>query len=239
MRPRTTTSRPRLVGDGPPTCSTCTDLVAQPLVIFDVNGYYRDLGADVKATRAEIRSCYQSGPQTPRTTFVTKQLLNRSVRRSYDMAALGSVFYDTYVDAAIRRSLAVRFAGGAQPLSAPDDTPNKSVLDTDRFEEQSPASTASTASTANWPYAFYLWGTDQEDQPRLREWQELLVRKLGSSKHHMQLAVGLTGGTERPVTVSVLGYRIVAFLGVDEGPTDALGDQAVSQLTQLLRSDPR
>lgn len=232
----TTRSRARLVGDGPATCSTRTDLVPLPLYIFDVNGYYRDLGADVRATRTEIRQRYQRGPQSARTTFVAKQLLNRTVRQRYDNTPLGSVFYDQYVDAAFRRSLAVRFTTGTSTAAAPDDAPDEVVLDTDPPEAQSPPS---TASTANWPYAFYLWGTDQVDRPRLREWQELLVRTLGQNKEHLQLAVGLTGDMESPVMVTVLGYRVVAFLRDDTGPTDALAQQAVSQLTQLTRSDPR
>lgn len=229
----TTTSRPRLVGDGPPTCSTCTELSVVPAWIADVNGYYRDLGADTKATRAEIRECYQSGPQTARTTYVVKQLLNRAVRRSYDTTPLGSVFYDRYVDAALRRSLALRFTSGADLPPAPRDTPNEVVLDTDHLEDESPPRTTCTARSANWPYAFYLWGTDQEDRLRLRDWQHLLITALGQDKKFLQLAVGLAGGTEHPVTVTVLGYRVVVFLRDDEGPTAALAKRAALAISHL------
>ena len=216
------------MGDGPATCSTCTDLAStKPGWIFDTNGYYRDLGVSTRASRVEIRDAYLGSPQTARLTFVARQLLDPVVRRAYDATPLGSVFFDGYVLDQVRRADALRTTSGASPASTPLDTPSKVVLDTERQREQ-----GGTRST-DWSYAFYLWGTDRADKKMLSELQERLVSALGQQKEIHQLAVGLRGGMAQPVEVTVVGRRIVVFLHEDEDLTDALVHRASGVITSL------
>lgn len=225
--PTLTATRPRLVGDGPPTCSTSMELEVCPTVCHDVNRYYADLGVHWRATREQIKRAYlDHSTQDSRVTYIVKQLLNPVIRKAYDLTPLGSVFYDRYVDALVRRASALQFSGGLRLDQQAPDTPVMEVVDTAAPKAQS------SPRITPWSYSFYLWDTDLEDLERLREWQELLVRTLGQDKEHLQLAVGLAGGMEQPAQVTVVGYRIVAFLSVDEGPTDSLAKRVASQLTQ-------
>lgn len=223
MPTTTRADRPRLVGDGPATCSTCTSLVRQPEFIADVNGYYRDLGVDPRASRVQIKRAYLArGTGDVRLTFVVKQLLDPVVRRAYDLTPLGHVFFDRYVLASVRRSAALRATRGAGEDGATPDTPSEVVLDTTGSAEQG------VSRTTEWPYSFYLWGTDREDKKMLAELQERLVAHLSKAQQIHQVAVGLRGGMAPPVETTVVGRRVVVFLHEDEALTDALVVQAAS-----------
>ena len=227
--------RPLLVGDGPATFSTCTALDRRGGWVWDTNRYYADLGVATSASRAQIRIAYAAGPGTARRTFLAKQLLNRTVRRSYDLTPLGEVFYDRYVDAAWRRAQILARAG--QGPDVPDGRPENELpdlLDNEPVSDDTSPSKSSNASPDPWRYAHYLWGTETVDPERLRTWQDLLVRALGQDKKIWHLAVGLTGDHQHPVQVASVGFRTVAFLRHDQRPTDALAQQVAS----LLHTDP-
>ena len=229
--------RPLLVGDGPATFSTCTALDRRGTWVWDAHRYYADLGVATSASRAQIRAGYAAGPGTARRTFLAKQLLNRTVRRSYDLTPLGEVFYDRYVDAAWRRAQILASAGQVLDLISPDvpaESGLSDLLDNAPISEDTSTGKSSNASPDPWRYAHYLWGTEAVDPERLRTWQDLLVRALGQDKKIWHLAVGLTGDHQHPVQVVSVGFRTVAFLRHDQRPTDALAQQVAS----LLHTDP-
>lgn len=99
------TTDPFLSGTGPAECSSSTALSVVPAFIFDVNGYYRELGVPTNATRAQLRLAYhdRDGQSSERLTYVLKQLLDPAVRRAYDECVLGQIYIDKYVEAAMRR----------------------------------------------------------------------------------------------------------------------------------------
>jgi hypothetical protein len=87
------------------TFTTCRELVSWPSVVWDVNGYYHSLEVGFRATRRQLLAAYirLNGQDSDYLTYVFKQLLTPDVRRRYDAAPLGTLFYDRYVEEQIRR----------------------------------------------------------------------------------------------------------------------------------------
>jgi hypothetical protein len=102
--------RPYRVGDGPPTFSTCTALAPMIPVVLDVNGYYRALGVDWRASRKELREAYQrlDGQCSEYLTYVIKQLLDPAFRAVYNRLKLGQLIIDKYLQLQLRKQLRER-----------------------------------------------------------------------------------------------------------------------------------
>lgn len=104
---------PEVRGSGPLVASSSRALARRPLIIWDVNCYYRDLGIrfPYRPTRSEIRQAWfakdpgarYGRPRNARLIFVFRQLLDDRVRDAYDNCPHGEVFLDDYVRALIRR----------------------------------------------------------------------------------------------------------------------------------------
>jgi len=222
-----TAERPYLVGDGPVTCSTSQ--VVDLVPIWDVNGYYADLGVGTRATKGQIAKRYRAvGTTSARLTYVVKQLLNREVRRAYDACPLGSVFLDEEVLAHIRRARAKAVSEAGDTVAESQGEPPQAVLDT------VPVAVQDSISPDVWGYAHYQWESLPADQERLRQWQTAVVSAASAHGVTVQIAVGSSGGTRPPVEVTVVGTRIVVFLHEQHGMTDALVQQAVSPLVELV-----
>lgn len=220
-------ARPRLVGDGPATCSTCLDLVSSPEWIADVNGYYRDLGVDPRSVRREIVRAYQArGTSDAHLTYVVKQLLNPVIRRAYDRVPLGQVFFDDEVLARFRAVLYRAVSEGRARFEAASGEAPCTVVDRLPWSEQDAANAVSA-----WPWSYYLWDLDEADSARLQDWQATLVGHLGRAGVRRQIAVGMMGGVRPEVEVLTLGSRTVVFLHQQSSSTDALAHRAVSRLT--------
>ncbi len=213
-------ARPRLVGDGPATFSTCVALERSPAMVYDVNGYYRALGVPPSATKHQIaRAYHERGTDDPYLTYVVTQLLDPETRGAYDATPLGHVFLDEYVMERIRLARSdLRVAG---------KTPPQTVLDTAlRGEEHHPT------DSARWPWSYYLWDTAREDEERSRAWQESLSVALGRVGVSMQIAVGLTGPDHPEVEVVQVGRRTAIFVNEQCSITDALAQRAGSLLLE-------
>lgn len=245
---------PALSHSGPVEFSTCTDLAIQPTICHDVNGYYRELGVHWKASRADLRKAYlaKDGPNDARLTFIFKQLLNKKIRRAYDMSPLGSLFMDKYVWAWLKsQMLGKRSARGeridresdfeeemrANGFVPTHDTPKAGVDASDESvdpDSEDPAE--STPKPPPWQYAYYRWHTLVRDTERLARWQELLVSAFREKGIHTRLAVGYRGRMVLPWMVFPVGYRVVVFLNDEEQPTIAMAravaDRVVAQRTQ-------
>lgn len=249
-------SEPVLVGYGPPECSSCTALSVLPDCIYDVNGYYRDLGVSPRATRRELREAYQSkdGQSSVRLTYVFKQLLNPETRFAYDCTPLGEVFLDDYVREALSRKVREEMSRRMADLA--DAGIDLSMVDPDSLqrdvaagmgyqyvEDEEPSDTPSetvdgasivkqdSVRPAKFEFSYYLWALrprqDEETLGRLAEWQRLLVSALSGAGRPCKFAVGLHGKEHRWVQARV-GYRTVFFLNQHEAPTEELAAQAVS-----------
>lgn len=241
--------RPRRVGDGPAEASTCLALLSSPVVCWDVNGYYRDLGVHWKATRKQLRDAYvaRGGPNSERLTYVFKQLLDVAVRREYDRTPLGEVFLDAYVSERVRRQACLRAAAkrargevadeeqelsdlgyvieDEEPEGARDE-PSQVVDDRDE-EVQSPP-----GRTQPWRYSHYLWRSAETDTDRLREWQGLLVGALGRRGENIRIAVGYCGRMAHPWVVGTVGFRTVVFLNDREQPTAEMAEAVADRVAR-------
>lgn len=250
---------PLLVGDGPPECSSSTALSVLPGYIFDVNGYYRDLGVATHATRKQLRLAYQAknGQSSVRLTYVLSQLLNPEVRREYDLMPLGSVFMDEYVLDALNRKLKDEMSRRMAHLhdvgvnmDEVDTTAverdiladlgyqvaDESLPDTpDEVVDDTPDPVQDEPDPAKFEYAFYAWRTHPRlDAPeQMREWQHQLVRALSNEGVALRFAVGVHG-IPHPWVQATVGYRTVFFIGKDEDPTPELA-AAVARRVRLDR----
>jgi hypothetical protein len=241
------TDSPMLWGNGPAECSSCTDLSVVPGVIWDVNGYYRSLGADPRADRKALRLAYQAkdGQASARLTYVMGQLLNPEIRRAYDLMPLGSIFMDDYVREEINRFAKARAAERAADLSAkgwdvtdemyddlldetfrfmgvtdePEDTPSEPL-------DQGIEMSKDPSSPAKFAYAYYIWRTsirralDREQD--LAAWQGLLISALAQEGIRTRFSIGWHGSKDHDVLLAQVGYRQVFFLGLEVTPTEEL-----------------
>lgn len=249
--PRIDPTKPYLFGDGPPTVSTGLDLVPWPAIVWDANGYYRELGVSHRATKKELVEAYRSkhGQASARLTYILRQLLDPEIRRKYDATPMGSVFFDYYVETALRVERA-RWVGqqiamgfrydeaverGEQEFQKVRREPEEAVLDDDLWGADNPRLSHPAATIAAWSFAYYLWriGPTMGDQARMQQWQEALVAVFAERRERVEFAVGIQHRSMGAWGVVPVGYRIVAFLGEDEWPTEALAIAAASRIAEL------
>ncbi len=225
--------RPFLVGFGPAEFSTSLSLEHFPSIIWDVNGYYRDLGVKPKA--------YQSlgGAKSNRLTMIMNILLNPKRRLLYDLAPFGSLYVDAEVDEALRLQ-AVKAAAEARARGEEIDEKESQA----RYEAMSESAEEMQDAMLRemqrglqekiGGWSFYLWRTKQRDMrqlPRLAVWRALLAKWL--NEYHdgppYTLGVGFFAG-EQEVAISVVGYRVVIFLNEKSEPSDVVACMAVVEL---------
>lgn len=247
---------PVLYGRGPAECSSSTTLSVVHVWVYDVNGYYRELGVHPSATKRDLRLAYMAkdGQSSVRLTYILKQLLNPAVRAEYDRTPLGELYLDDYVREQLKRAIEARQAqimedlarrgvdtsrldeeGLARDIAASmgamfegdDDTPDETV-------DGGPGVGQDVARPAKFDYAYYLWAIkptlDETESTvrlvRLAEWQRLLVRALSDEGVQMKFAVGIHGKPHRWVQAQI-GYRMVFLLNALEDPTEDLAAAAV------------
>lgn len=252
-RPPVTEQRPRLVGDGPAECSSCTELSVLPYIVWDVNRYYAELGVFPWATRRELREAYQAkrGQDNARLTYVIKQLLDPVVRREYDSMPYGSVYMDRYVQEALKRQMLDTKSDRMQALhdlGVDLDSVDGEAIERDIYAEMGlmvePEDTplemvdsgASEAQDGPRPadpflYAYYLYKVafpGRETVSRLSEWQRFLVSALAREGINITFAVGLHGDPH-PCVYAEVGYRKVFFLSDRQVPTEELAARAAGQ----------
>lgn len=256
--------RPRRIGYGPPTASSCLDLQPFPTVIWDTNGYYSDLGVDPRATREELRRAYQrkKGWRSVRLTYVLKQLLNPEIRRLYDLTPCGACLRDdvwaAYEHRLIKLAVAERMRMYAAHGIVPEDLEAFEVdvfremkaegdplfdgvrLKSDRAAEDleqvlDAEDLARQDGTPPWIFSYYLWGDIVDpDTSNLPEWQRAIIESLARAGEVVQFAVGLHGDVDVPYKVDQVGNLIVAFLRHDELPTKQLAELAACRVMTII-----
>lgn len=263
LRPSPDEQRARLAGDGPPECSSSTELSVLPYIIFDVNHYYAELGVSCWATRRELREAYQAkdGQSDPRLTYIMKQLIDPTIRHAYDCMPFGSTFMDAYVaDALKKKMLDQKFErmGNLRDLGVDIDSIDGEAIERDIYaemglqieDEDTPVETVDyspiKAQDGRRPadhflYSYYLYKIrfpNREEVSRLGEWQRFLVTALAREGIRTHFAVGLHGDPHRWHYAQV-GYRKVFFLGVDHIPTEEMAAAAAKQYREntTIRSD--
>lgn len=240
---------PVKIGNGPASCSTCTALVLDPVVCWDVNGYYRSLGVHWRASRRELMRAYQAihGERSVYLTYVLKQLLNAQVRHEYDRCRLGQQFLDDiYVQDALKRTAARE---ASRRTAAGDRVSAEDVLDEQGYvlrpdemvddvldKRQDRKLSDPRRNLREWMWAYYLWRSFEDDADRLSRWQSLLVSALAGEGVTTHLAVGFMGKNPRPFALAAVDGNTVVLLNERETPTEELASSAAAQLMRDLQT---
>lgn len=215
-------------------------------MVWDVNGYYRQLGVSSYATREELRKAYRrkKGWRSPRLTYILKQLLDLDIRAAYDSTPLGDVFWDRYVEDDVRRQAhkeasRLRREGRireSEILGKYDSPYSEGDFEFDfdaALSEELGGRRRDRYIEPPWPWSYYRWQTTCADTARLERWQAALVEALGGRPH--EIAVGYVGGIDLSCTVQRVGFRVVAFLGDWAQPSKDRAEQAARQIEELDR----
>lgn len=222
-------SRPVLVGIGPVEFATTLALEAFPAIIWDVNGYYRDLGLNPKSSRREIKARYQQlqGDASVRLTMIASVLLNAAERLRYDTTPLGELYPDAEIEALIRERLTDAVKGKPQ-VDGESYAPTISEI-IERKRDSRDVELTPAPKRDHWSY--YQLGTQIHDPERLARWRAFLSQVCYGDPHEKprRLSVGYMVGEEE-CRVETVGYRTVFFLNVESEPSYVLAWRAFHML---------
>lgn len=232
--------KPFAVETGPMEFSSCVGLQCWPLVVWDVNAYYAELGIPWTASRKEIKEAYQRrrGDTSDRLTYIVKQLLDPEVRAAYDTCQPGSVFFDRYIAAYVKDQMLRDHVAEHGRILSFEEAEDLNTVDLSKYMNR-PFDTVTPGEQnvpSRWRWGFYLWATDDYDTAKLRQWQELLIEALARKGAVLSLSIGLVGGSVEPMKVEAVGYRVVAFLSDTEQPIPQLAEAAADRVVATASS---
>lgn len=198
---------PELVSlpDRTPYCSTGTTLaVGQPPFSWDVNGWYRTLGIGwpYRVPSSALAKYYLQvdGPNNARATYVLKRLLDKQVRREYDLMPLGTIFLgDERVQQRIRQAANRRQAQAAAEgvEMTEEDLYDELGL---KFENNSADEVDKTPDVGEDPLARYsYWIKSMDTFPayddiyldHLCTWRKFFVHVCTKAKLNIDFSLGL------------------------------------------------
>jgi hypothetical protein len=244
--------KPFLAGKGAPECSSSVGLALFPDVIWDVNGYYRELGFSFPfrgITRKDLRvAAYRMGADTSvRLNFVLRQLLDHSVRHEYDCAPLGRPYMDGWIEEAMR--LGAQREAGRRTMRDGSVTSSDEVLDEwgmvgltdeehadlERKKEEERKRQIMLGKT--WRWSYYLWRSSEYDPQRLGEWQSLLVSEFARRGVRFKFSVGYFGDQPQSWVFVVVGRRFAILLNEGQAATAELAATAVATVLKEHTTD--
>lgn len=219
-----------------PTFSTSAAMMRWPLQVWDVNGYYRDLGCRPGATKAELVEAYLAlGNEPPaRQTYCLKQLLDPDKRAAYDSCQLGELFFDKYLEAVVLRKAKAAAAAARMNGSAEDEDIEgmdlSDVLDSIIQVLDSPAKTGKDdRPTESDLWGYFLWGSARRDSEPLGRWRAMLSAAMWEKGRIESLGVGFVNGA-LPWRVEQVGEVPVVFLHESAEPTEAMAQAVVQSI---------
>jgi hypothetical protein len=230
-------------GMGPDLWSTSTALVPVQRICHDVNGYYRELGVNWRATRRELAVAYmaRNGMASSRLTYIFKQLLNPKVREAYDRTGPGGEFLDDYTQTDLKRRAsdeAVRRSTLGQTASADDimDEWGYVTVPEDGIDSVSPmGKDRGQRRNGPWNYSYYAWKTSGylQNEERLQQWQELLSMAAARQRVAPVLAIGLTAMSDRPFMLEDINGKPVVFFPEESQPDLSVAEDAIEHSLQF------
>lgn len=242
---------PVRLGLGPVRWSTSQALVPVERVCHDVNGYYRELGVDWRATRKELREAYVAcqGQSSARLTYIFKQLLNPEVREAYDKMAAGDVFLDDYTTDELKRRAheeAGKRSMMGQSVSAGDvmDEWGYALLGQEEWEAldnvRAMRNDRSRKAARRWDYSYYAWRTPSffPDEDRMRQWQELLASAASAQGVAPELAIGTTM-SEAPYILGSVADQPVVFFSSEQEPDASIAAKVVETFFDSPSHSPK
>jgi hypothetical protein len=239
--------RPARLGWGPDRWSTSMALVPVERVCHDVNGYYRELGVDWRATKKELREAYQAldGQSSTRLTYVFKQLLDPVTREAYDRAQKGEVFLDDYTEEDLKRrahrEAAERSQRLGQTVTSDEVLDEWGYVDLDEEEVDSVKAVRQDRTrrrAEQWNYSYYAWRTKSfvQDEARLQEWQLLLSAEASRQGSHPEMGIGVTSVSDQPYMMDYVHGRPVLFFSTETEPDQGIASQAFAEFLNSLSS---
>lgn len=236
---------PVRLGWGPARWSTSMALVPVERVCHDVNGYYRELGVDWRASRKELREAYMAldGQSSARLTYVFKQLLDPLIREAYDKSPKGEVFLDDYTEDDLKRRAheeAAKRSTFGQAVSADEvlDDWGYMALDPEEGVDSVRAVRKDLpqrkAAGRDWKYSYYAWRTEDfvQNEVRLQEWQELLSKAAAQVGSSAEVAIGVTSMvrlSDQWFIIEPVDDKPVVFFFTDVEPTTEIAEQALTE----------
>lgn len=238
LEPPTIPEEPYPFGSGTLVFSSCLALESWPSVVWDVNGYYHELGVGFRASRYQLRLAYQArkGDMDGRLTYVFSQLLNSQTRRDYDATPLGHVFLDFYVEQRIKnkaKQTAQSYRAMGLDISeeevlaemgfkATPKDPNGFDIPQKAGDDGSTQRSRKQVKPGPGP-TFYLKKMLVNQLPPgavlfMSEWRTAIFEALYSEKITMSFAIGMMAGRPGVEVLSVAGVK-VAFVSVEEFST--------------------
>lgn len=248
---------PVRLGWGPARWSTSTALVPFERVCHDVNGYYRELGVDWRATRKGLREAYvaRDGQASARLTYVFKQLLDPLTREAYDKSPKGQPFLDDYTEDQLKRDAhteAARRSSVGQQVSSNEVLDEWGYVALDEEEVDTVRAARKNepqhkARRQQWKYSYYAWQTKDfvQNEARLQEWQGLLSVAAGQLGFSSEIAIGVTsmlGLSDQQFMIEPVEGKSVVFFSTDAEPTSEIAEQALTEIlesTQIPESPSR
>lgn len=236
---------PRLEGDHRnPDFSTSVTVAPYLPHVWDVNGYYRDLGVRTDATKAELRDAFltRGGHQSARLTFVLKQLLDDRVRARYDATPLGSIFFDAEVAAEVKRRIAeevkvARVSGAEGHDMVEVDLDHLMDQGFDFLDKHSKSEDTLRQASPKGQWGWYRWATPAKHH-HLGSWMSLLSKSISDRGLTIRLAVGIHNQPE-PWIIRRVGYRTVVFFNPGLLPDPILTDHIASYFSEHVeRKEP-
>jgi len=204
-------------------------------VIWDVNGYYRELGVDPHAPRETLREAYRArGRHDDRLTYIAKVLLNRETRREYDALQIGQLWFDPWLSAVVRDAV----LDDAVPSSEPDPPEREAAVRQElRDREDHPVDLRPSAQEtsnvmaewdAHWGHYTLCIGPRAWLMARWRLMLAIAARSLGVRIPGV-LKVGVMR-SEESWQVVVQRSGPIFFLNVDVVATTELAEAAIVSL---------
>lgn len=239
--------RPARLGWGPDRWSTSMALVPVERVCHDVNGYYRELGVDWRATKKELREAYQAldGQSSTRLTYIFKQLLDPLIREAYDRTPKGEFFLDDYTEEDLKRRAHQEAAARSQRLGQPvtsdevlDDWGYVSLDDEEVDNVKAIGKDQRRRKAQSWDYSYYAWKTKSfvQDEARLQEWQALLASVASRQGSHPEMGIGVTSMSDQPYMMDYVHERPVLFFSTETEPSSEVASQAFAEFLDSLSS---
>ncbi len=216
--------------------SSSVALNGVPRLVWDVNGYYRDLGIGwpFKPSKSDLRVAYhqKKGWESHHLTYVLKQLLDPEVRAKYDARPLGKFMRDRYVIAAEMRALsraAAKESSGRGEVITVGDLIRE---DEEKFPSVDPQK---PVRVSDWNWGYYLLKSREYESTNLIKWQEMLVREFAVRGMVVVVSIGYIGETRKKFDVHSYDGHTIIFLAENEEPTIGLAGAAVSEYQALNR----
>lgn len=226
-------------GNSPLWFSTTDELALISRLVFDPNGWYRDLGVSTDASRRDImeRLVEIGDDRDDHLTYVAKMLLDPVVRARYDALPFGSLYFDRYIEEAqdrLDRALKAQQIQEGE-LDADDVWDTAGGLKQPEPSPRSPRLGLTPATREAVPnvVAYWVWGVGPDHFLACR-WQQVILKAFRAAGVLTRVSVGLMAAGDSSIRIVAKSSGPVLYLAVN-----AADDYTMSQVGAMLAEHVR